>query len=367
MKKLIAVFCAFAAALCAIAQTPAEKEAKRLEEIRQRADRLYKGLNVERDVVYKKYKGKDLTMDIILPRGQKFKEGAPILVNIHGGGWNGGDRYHVGGAGAKALNDMGIAVATISYTFAEDGKTDVSNCIIDAKDALRFLAKNAKKYGIDPNRMMTTGHSAGGHLALMAALAPNDKFAGDPSLKNFSPKVVGVAAFAPAVSFVNPEADYKGTVSYEASCFARLMGGTPAEVAEFKRECKTNAYEFLKAKNPKDRRLKLAEEASPIAYLNKNSCPILIFHGSKDDLVSYKASKLMARKAGEVGANLIYVEVAGADHGLGGAKIPQTAEEKAAKIQRFEEISVSKPDQGKLRNLFVQKYLLDGTEPLKGN
>ena len=367
MKKLIIAFCALASALCAFAETQAEKEAKRLAEIRQRAVRLYKGLNVERDVVYKKFKGKELTMDIILPRERKFKDGAPILVNIHGGGWNGGDRYHVGGAGAKALNDMGIAVATISYTFAEDGKTDVSNCIVDVKDALRFLAKNAKKYGIDPNRMMTTGHSAGGHLALMAALAPNDKFLGDPLLRKYNPKVVGVAAFAPAVSFVNPEADYKGTVSYEANCFARLMGGSPEEVRAFKRECKTNAYEFLKAKNPNDKRLKLAEDASPVTYLNKNSCPILIFHGSKDDLVSYKASRLMAEKAGKVGANLIYIEVAGADHGLGGAKIPQTQEEKAAKIQRFEEISVSKPDQGKIRNLFVQKCLLEGAEPLKGN
>ena len=365
MKKILAFVCALAALSCAFAETPAEKEANRLEEIRQRADRLYKGLNVERDVVYKKYKGKELTMDIVLPREQKFKGGAPILVNIHGGGWNSGDRYHVGGAWAKAFNDMGIAVATISYTFAEDGKTDVSNCIIDAKDALRFLAKNAKKYGIDPDRMMTTGHSAGGHLALMAALAPHGKLLGDPSLKKYNPKVVGVVAFAPAVSFVNPEADYKGTVSYEASCFARLVGGTPADVAEFKRECRENAYEFLKAKNPNDKRLKLAEEASPINYLSKNSCPILIFHGSKDDLVSFKASKLMAKKAGEMGANLIYVEVAGADHGLGGAKIPQTAAEKAAKIQRFEEISVSKADQGKLRDLFAQKYLLEGTEPLK--
>ena len=365
MKKILVALCAVASALCAFSQTQAEKDAKRAEEIRQRADRLYSGLNVERDVVYKKFNGKDVTMDIILPRERKFEGGAPIIVNIHGGGWNGGDRYHVGGRHAKELCDMGIAIATISYTFAEDGKTDVSNCIVDVKDALRFLAKNSKKYGIDPNRMMTTGHSAGGHLSLMAALAPNDKFLGDPSLKKYDPKVVCVAAFAPAVSFVNPEADYKGTVSYSANCFARLMGGTAEEVAAFKRECKTNAYEFLKAKNPDDTRLKLAEAASPITYLSKNSCPILIFHGSKDDLVSYKASKLMAKKAGEVGANLIYIEVAGADHGLGGAKIPQTEEAKAAKIQRFEEISVSKADQGKIKDLFALKYLLEGAKPLK--
>lgn len=365
MKKLLILLLSVSLISGLYAQSQSEKEAKKLAEMKQRADRLYKGLNVERDVVYKKYKGKDVTMDIVLPTEKVFKNGAPILVNIHGGGWNGGDRYHVGGAWAKALTQKGIAIATISYTFAVEGKTDITNCIIDVKDALRFLVKNSKKYGIDPTRMMTTGHSAGGHLALLAALAPNDKFVGEPSLKKYEPKFVGAIGFAPAVSFVNPEADYKGTVSYGAYCFARLMGGSLGEIRDFQKECKVNSFEFLKAKNPKDKRIALAEEVSPINYLTRNSCPILIIHGSKDDLVSYKASKLMANKAKEIGANVIYVEVTGADHGLGGAKIPQTDEEKSAKIQRFEEISVSKDAQGKLRDLFVLRYLLENAEPIK--
>lgn len=365
MKKILISLFAASLISSVFAQSPAENEAKKLAEMKQRADRLYKGLNVERDVVYKKFNGKDLTMDIILPRERKFKNGAPILVNIHGGGWNGGDRYHVGGAWAKALNEKGIAVATISYTFAEDGKTDITNCITDVKDALRFLVKNSKKYGIDPSRMITTGHSAGGHLSLLAALSPNGKFLGDESLRKYEPKFVGAIGFAPAVSFVNPEADYKGTVSYGASCFARLMGGSLDEINRFRKECKGNSFEFLKEKDPKDKRIALAEEVSPINYLSRSSCPVLIIHGSKDDLVSYKASKLMADKARKLGADLLYVEVSGADHGLGGAKIPQTDEEKAAKIQRFEEISVSKDDQGKIRDLFVLRHLLDGAEPLK--
>ena len=50
---------------------------------------------------------------------------------------------------------------------------------------------------------------------------------------------------------------------------------------------------------------------------------------------------------------------------MGGAKIPQTDEEKAANIQRFEEISVSKDAQGKIRDLFLLRHMLDGVEPLK--
>ncbi len=327
------------------ARADAVKDAEKQREISARADRLYKGLNVRRDVVYKKSGGRELTMDLILPEKNLYKNGAPVLMNIHGGGWNGGDRYHVGGAWARGLGEMGIAVATISYTFAEEGKADVRDCITDCKDAARFLAKNAKKFGIDPSRIMTTGHSAGGHLSLMTALAPDEKFPGDPSLKGFKPGFAGAIGFAPAVSFDDPEHDYPGTVSHSASCFARLVGGSPQEIAALKKAGKTNAYEFLKENFPGDPRIKIAEDASPARYISKSSCPVLIIHGDKDTLVSYKASRHMAESASKAGADIIYVEVSGADHGL-----------------RGENLSVSPESQGKIKDLFVIRHLLDGVE-----
>lgn len=349
-------------ATCAFAQNNSEKELKKYQEISNRAESLYKGLNVKRDVVYKKYNGKDVTMDIILPTKKVFKNGAPIFVNIHGGGWNGGDRYHVGGDWARRMNEMGIAVATISYTFAEEGQTDVSNCIIDCKDAMRFLAKNAKQYGIDAEKIIVSGHSAGGHLSLMTALAPNDKFVGDESLKKYQPKFIGVIAKAPVASFMHPEHDYAGTVSYGSYCFARLVGGTMEQINELKKIKDQNAYEYLKNQNPDDPRVKLAEDASPIKYLKRDSCPILIFHGNKDNLVSYKGSKFMEETARKIGANVTYIEVDNADHGLHYRPIPQTDEDKQLKRQRFEPMSVTPDSQGKISDMFIKSVIFDAVK-----
>ncbi|MBO6102722.1 MAG: alpha/beta hydrolase [Opitutales bacterium] len=359
IKKLCPMFCLVFACGILCAETPAEKELKKYQAVQNRADRLYKGLNVKRDVVYKKFRGKDVTMDLILPAKKVFEGGAPVFVNIHGGGWNGGDRYHVGGDWARKMNDMGIAVATISYTFAEEGKTDISNCIIDCKDAMRFLAKNAKKFGINADKIIVSGHSAGGHLSLMTALAPNDMFAGDESLKKYEPHFIGVIARAPAASFMNPEHDYPGTVSYGSYCFARLVGGSQTQIDALKKIKNENAYEYLKRQNPEDPRVKLAELASPVKYLSSDSCPILIFHGDKDNLVSYKTSRYMADLAKKIGARVAYVEVANADHGLGPAPLPKELAEKNPGQKFYDRISVDKDSQGKISDMFILSAIFD--------
>lgn len=354
IKKLL---CWGILALCAftvIAKTAEEVERERATERQARAARLYKGLDVKRDVVYKKFNGKDVTMDIILP-SKKLKGGAPVFINIHGGGWNGGDRYHVGGEWAKKMGELGIAVVTISYTFADKGETDVSNCAIDCKDALRFLAKNAKKYGLNPNKFFTSGHSAGGHLSLLTALSPNDKFQGAPELKGYDFKVVGAIGMAPIVDLTNEELEPREDITVSGACFGRLMGGGKDKVDELMKVNKQSPYTYLKQKYPNDSRIQLAKDASPISYLNKNSCPVLIMQGTKDNLVSYKSARNMENLARKVGADLTYVEITNADHGLGGAALLLTDEEKAAGMKKFEHISVSRESQGKIRDMFMLK------------
>lgn len=360
MKKLlcwgILAFCVFSLS----AKTAEEVERERAAERQARADRLYKGLDVKRDVVYKKFDGKDVTMDIILP-SKKLKGGAPVFINIHGGGWNGGDRYHVGGEWAKKMGELGIAVVTISYTFADKGQTDVSNCAIDCKDALRFLAKNAKKYGLNPNKFFTSGHSAGGHLSLLTALSPNDKFQGAPELKGYDFKIVGAIGMAPVVDLQNEELAPNEDVTSSGNCFGRLMGGGKDKVDELAKLRGQNPYSYLKQNYPNDPRLKLAKEASPVTYLSRNSCPILILQGTKDTLVSCKTARKFEECAKKVGADLTYIEVTNADHGLGGAALLLTDEEKAAGMKKFEHISVSRESQGKIRDMFMLKcFFIDG-------
>ena len=106
----------------------------------------------------------------------------PVMIFTHGGGWGGGNKYKILGAPfigtLQTLLNNGIACATIDYRLTRLGKSTAYDCVVDCKDAARFLMKNAKKYGLDVHRMGVWGGSAGGHLSLMTALAANNTLKG---------------------------------------------------------------------------------------------------------------------------------------------------------------------------------------------
>src|SRR5439155_10867872 len=99
---------------------------------------------------------------------------APLVVYIHGGGWGGGDKTRVLKTQlldvVRHLTRKGIACATVEYRLANGGKATAYDSAADCKDAVQFLARNAAKYGLDPDRIGLFGSSAGGNLALVAAL-----------------------------------------------------------------------------------------------------------------------------------------------------------------------------------------------------
>lgn len=256
----------------------------------KRADNLYKDLkNVKRDLVYKVADGENLSMDLIMPETPLYRDGSPVVIYIHGGGWGGGERYVLHPNVLKRYTDKGIAVACISYRLVKPGRT-VLECIEDCKDAARFLAKNAKKYGLDPKRFAARGHSAGGHLSLMEALAPMKDFPGDPALKNQNPAFVCVAAYAPVTSFADPEASEPRALTSNIKDMTRLLGGNPEEKQD------------------------LAKKISPLEYLKKNSPAIFLVHGGDDPLVSVNGSRLLEKNAKKLGVEIVYKELENGDH-----------------------------------------------------
>ena len=93
---------------------------------------------------------------------------APVMVYIHGGYWVGGDK--IGRRfPAPVYNDAGIAWAAINYRLAPGCSMD--EIVADVRGALAWLHRNAADHGIDPDRILVAGSSAGGHLTGMA-LAP---------------------------------------------------------------------------------------------------------------------------------------------------------------------------------------------------
>lgn len=100
------------------------------------------------------------------------KEPTPLLVNIHGGGWMGGDKSGVGGL--AALHAAGISVASVEYRFVSQAaaagiKPPVQWPLHDAARALQFIRSKAKEWNIDKSRVACTGGSAGACTSLWLA------------------------------------------------------------------------------------------------------------------------------------------------------------------------------------------------------
>ena len=126
----------------------------------------------EPGVVYCRAQGRALALDLARPAGAgPF----PTIVFIHGGAWIGGDRSVYESEIREHAAKRGFAAASIDYRLLAPDRSGVATQpwpaqIDDVRCAIRFLRANASRFAIDPARIGATGHSAGGHLSLLAGL-----------------------------------------------------------------------------------------------------------------------------------------------------------------------------------------------------
>lgn len=152
----------------------------------------------------------------------------PVVVLIHGGCWLSAYGMQYMGAMADALKAEGIATWNIEYRRVGDAGGGWPGTLVDvgrAIDDLRFLAT---KYPLDLDRVVLSGHSAGGHLALWAATRHRLP-AGHPLRGEDPLPVRGVLALAPVADLAASVSDATPICGRSA---AQLLGGTPAEVPE---------------------------------------------------------------------------------------------------------------------------------------
>ncbi len=295
---------------------------------RERADKLYAGFtNVVRDLQYKQVDGFEdadqLSMDLILPDNKLYKNGAPVVLYIHGGGWAGGARYIIPKGAFRAYNDKGIAIACVSYrasTGDPEKGTSALECLIDCKDAARFLAQNADKYGLDPTRFATRGHSAGAHLTLCMALVPNDEplLQGEPTLAKENPRFVCAVAEAPQTTWFHPEqADSAGTISMNTGSLERIFAGKSSEKPTLEEMASNSGREkFILSLQTKAPIAQMAKVLSPEFWLDKLSPPVFVKHGTVDKLISVRGARYFKQLGDECGAKVQYIEVENGNHGF---------------------------------------------------
>lgn len=123
-------------------------------------------------VLYKKTPQEDMYLYILRPQSNA-KKALPAIVYFTGGGWVGGDVY--GQIPNPAwFRDHGIIGIEADYRVKSRHGTTPIDCIQDAKSAIRYVRAHAKQLGIDPDKIIAAGGSAGGHLAACTFLDGGD-------------------------------------------------------------------------------------------------------------------------------------------------------------------------------------------------
>lgn len=256
---------------------------------------------VNADVVYATVGDTQLHMDIVLPKEPKSKR--PCVVWIHGGGWREGS-YKANRAAWMAGH--GYVVASIQYRFSQEAIFPAQ--IHDCKAAIRFLRKNAFRYGIDPSRIGAWGLSAGGHLsALLATSGGVKELEGSEGDAECSSRIQAVCDFyGPADFSYMPQ-----TIGNKPSPVTALLGGS----ARTKRE--------------------LARLASPITHITKDDPPVLIAHGDQDTLVNIRQSERFLDALTKAGVEAKLIVVKGAGHGFPESGAEPTREEIDKQVLAF--------------------------------
>ena len=152
--------------------------------------------------------------------------------------------------------------ASISYRFSSEAVFPAQ--IHDVKAAIRWLRANADRYGVNPEHIGIWGHSAGGHLAALAAVTGNNPdFEGEGGNPGQDSSVrAAVLISAPLEFLIDWYAVAQMPVHPEAwDCISGLMGGLPSILPE------------------------LARLASPYWHVHESAAPQLLIHGERDDLV----------------------------------------------------------------------------------
>ena len=236
------------------------------------------------NVVYKTTPLGELRLDFYAP--VDASRPSPVVIYTHGGGWAAGNRHGAGLGRMKqvltALHEAGFAVAPVSYRLAtKENGTGMRDCVIDAKDAIRYLAKNHEALGIDPQRFFVFGDSAGGHIAQMLLLSPPSSLTGDPDLAGVDYRAVaGVSWYGPC--------DFE-------------------DVQLFNHDDRPNfhnrfARRIAPGKATPQQLLKLSREMSPVRYLSADSPPLLMIQGDKDTTIPVKHAYRMQEEAQKLGA-----------------------------------------------------------------
>ena len=253
--------------------------------------RMANQYQVTPDVTYLTADGYESKLDVIAPRNPAGP--LPTLLYIHGGGWVGGTKE---GAMLRLLPylEMGFAVVNVEYRLARVALAPAA--VEDGRCALRWVLSNADRYGFDPDRIVVSGHSAGGHLTLTTGMLP-----ASAGLDRRCPARSPAGGLADAHE---PEMRVAAMVNwYGITDVADLVSGPNA---------KTYAVAWMGGLT--DWRA-VAERVSPLSHVRSGLPPILTIHGDADNIVPFDHAVRLHQALDEAGVPAKLHVIKGGGHG----------------------------------------------------
>jgi len=177
--------------------------------------------------VYKKAGDTELVLYLFRPEKQALTDPRPAIVFFFGGGWRSGSPQQFEHQ-CRYMASRGMIAITADYRVSSRHRTKVTACVADGRSALRWVRANAKRLGVDPDRIAAGGGSAGGHVAACTALVGRFDEPGEDRSVRAEPDAL--VLFNPAAAL----APFKGQAPLEADRMAELaqrLGAKPMELS----------------------------------------------------------------------------------------------------------------------------------------
>jgi acetyl esterase/lipase len=243
-------------------------------------------VTVTRDIEYVPGGGPRNELDVYAPRAGAEK--APVLLQVHGGGWMIGNKREQALPLMNHLAAQGWVCVTANYRLSP--KATFPDHLIDLKRALAWIRSEIAGFGGDPDFVAVTGGSAGGHLSSMVALTANDPEY-QPGFEEVDTRVDAAVPFYGVYDFT----DHYGLQAVRGMS-DRFIG------------------KYVLKKDPV-RDAEAFRRASPMHRLHADAPPFFVIHGSHDSLASVEEARHFAQALQKISKEPVcYAEIPGAQH-----------------------------------------------------
>ena len=275
MQKAASVFKALGALLILSAAIPTQ--AAEMSIFGAEAQVAYRAVP---NITYLTANNTDLKLDMYQARGQSVPQ--PTVIYIHGGGWTGGSKE------TNVLNllpymEMGWNVVNVEYRLARVSLAPAA--VEDCLCALRWVLRNAKEYNVDTSRIVVTGNSAGGHLALTTGMIP---------------------------ASAGLDRECPGPEELKVAAIVNWYGIT--DVADLLDGANPRAYAVAWLGSMENRK-EIAARVSPLTYVRPGLPPVVSIQGDADPTVPYSHSVRLHAALEKAGVPNKLITVTGGLHG----------------------------------------------------